>query len=67
MTQDKTCYTSNITEHQTKECTKKRNNLGKYNERRYTYTERELKRMMGKDEKVKIIQSRKSSYDKSIN
>ena len=63
--QGKTCYACNSTE-QIKECTKKRNIIVKYKERGYTYSERELKKMMEEYGKVKSIKSRKSSYGSSL-
>ena len=46
LAQDKKCCACNSSEHQIKECTKKRNILVKYKERGYTYSERELEEMM---------------------
>ena len=46
LVQDKKCYACNSSEHQIKECTKKRNILVKYKERGYTYGEREWKEMV---------------------
>ena len=66
LAQDKKCYACNSSEHQIKECTKKKNILVKYKVRGYTYSERELKEMMEEYGKVKRIKSRKSSYDSSF-
>ena len=63
----KKCYACNSSEHQIKECTKKRNILVKYKERGYTYSERELKEMMEEFGKAKGIKSWKSSYGCSFN
>ena len=66
LAQDKKCYAYNSSEHQIKECKKKRNILVKYKEGGYTYSERELKEMMKEYGKVKSIKSRKSSYGSSF-
>ena len=62
LAQDKKYYAFNSSEHQIKECTKKRNISVKYKERGYTYSEREFKEMMEEYGKLKCMKSRKSSF-----